>query len=513
MVNTLPSTKTRHSLPAFNSSNNGQSSSSVDRDSTHDVSNFQTIAARIRQLRDIISEMDEDRSFFLHALDRSLQEYSTVDSATVNPQAITNPQIQPPQRQQPQRQPQQRQESLASLASLQRAEQQFRQAVASIGGGETPAPARHQQERPARSPPSESMSDHRQSKRRKVDADDNREGAKGFSYSHYGQVSSVPLEMEVHSCKGASSEPDRRGNSPEHLLVNDGAIYRAQGGGCNIVLKHRGEIPFSLKKLIIKTPKSGCHDEMNVREGSVSISMVSDPRFLRTVASHASQSLIPSSRRSHRRNDPSGLFVSAMAPPASSRRVEAMRARTRLLRSRANPQPDLQIGTEQEDKSDDESTQHDAARDQLSISDLEPSNSSGSSPNIDTSDSESSDGIAGVAEALAHNLDSRQRELLEALGVHVPSRSSRNRALSPTTVFARPAAESRTRETDTMLPIARFSIEHERAAVQIRFNPPVSARYILIKMWAPFNPGRMDIESIIAHGFAGPRFFPSQEPR
>lgn len=205
--------------------------------------------------------MDEDRSFFLHALDRSLQEYNTVDS-TVNPQAITSPQRQPPARQPPpqQRQPQQRQESLASLASLQRAEQQFRQAVASIGGGETPA---RQPERPAaRSPPSESMSDHRQSKRRKVDADDNREGVKGFSYSHYGQVSSVPLEMEVHSCKGAVAEPDRRGNSPDHILVNDGAIYRAQGGCCNIVLKHRGEIPFSLKKLIIKTPKSGCHDEM-----------------------------------------------------------------------------------------------------------------------------------------------------------------------------------------------------------------------------------------------------------
>ncbi|KAF3482387.1 uncharacterized protein GIQ15_05146 [Arthroderma uncinatum] len=513
MVNTVPS-QTVLSLPLYES-NNGQSPPSVDRDSAHDVPSFQTIAARIRQLRDIISEMDEDRSFFLHALDRSLQEYNTVDS-TVNPQAITSPQRQSPPRQPPQRQPQQRQESLASLASLQRAEQQFRQAVASIGGGETPS---RQPERPTRPPPSDSMSDHRQSKRRKVDADDSREGAKGFSYSHYGQVSSVPLEMEVHSCKGASAEPDRRGNSPEHILVNDGAVYRAQGGCCNIVLKHRGEIPFSLKKLIIKTPRSGCHDEMNVREGTVSISMVSDPRFLRTVASHASQSIIPSSRRSHRRNEPSQAFSGAMAPPLNARRIESPSSalRARIQRARATQHQDAQVGTEQEDKSDDESTQHDAARDQLSLSDPEPSNSRDSSPNNETSDSESSDGIAGVAEALAQNLDSRQRQLLEALGVRVPShmhsRSSRNRPLSPTTVFARPAAETRNQETDTMTPIARFSIEHERAAVQIRFNPPVSARYILIKMWAPFNPGRMDIESIIAHGFAGPRFFPSQEPR
>ncbi|EFR00746.1 hypothetical protein MGYG_03751 [Nannizzia gypsea CBS 118893] len=576
---------------------------SFDRDSSHDVSNFQTIAARIRQLRDIISEMDEDRSFFLHALDRSLQEYNTADS-TVNPQAISNsnsistsnstsnsnssleplptlsqtlqrhvisqrearrqarmaPQQQqqqllqqqhllqqqqlqlqqqlqpPPPPPPPPRPPQQRQESLASLASLQRAERQFRQAIASIGAAETTS--RQPERPPARSPPTDSMSDHRQSKRRKIDADDSRDTTKGFSYSHYGQVTPVPLEMEVHSCKGGSSEPDRRGNnSPDHILVNDGVVYRAQGGFCNIVLRHRGEIPFSLKKLIIKTPKSGCHDEMNVREGTVSISMDSDPRFLRSVASCSADSMpgFPS-RRPRRRNEqlsPFAAATAAVAPMGNSRRPETSASilRSRMLRSRAGQQqqqlhqqqlllPDSQFGIvdDPEDKSEDESTQHDAARDQLTISDPEPSNSRDSSPNHDGSDSESSDGISGVAEALAQNLDTRQRQLLEALGVRVPYMqarpSHRHRALSPTTVFARPAAEAlHSQESETMQPVARFSIEHERAAVQIRFNPPVSARYILIKMWAPFNPGRMDIESIIAHGFAGPRFFPAQEPR
>lgn len=52
--------------------------------------------------------------------------------------------------------------------------------------------------------------------------------------------------------------------------------------------------------------------------------------------------------------------------------------------------------------------------------------------------------------------------------------SHRHRALSPTTVFARPAAETgQNQESDTMQPVARFAIEHERAAVKIRFNPPV----------------------------------------
>ncbi|EZF73810.1 hypothetical protein H105_04335 [Trichophyton soudanense CBS 452.61] len=551
---------------------------SFDRDSSHDLTSFQTIAARIRQLRDIISEMDEDRSFFLHALDRSLQEYNTADS-TVDPQAISNSSSEPlptlsqtlqrhvisqrearrqarqSQQQQQQQQPHppppppprpplQRQESLASLASLQRAERQFRQAIASIGAVESTP--RQPERSSARSPPTDSMSDHRQSKRRKIDADDSRDTTKGFSYSHYGQATSVPLEMEVHSCKGGSAEPDRRGNSPDHILVNDGVAYRAQGGFCNIVLRHRGEIPFSLKKLIIKTPKSGCHDETNVREGTVSIAMDSDSRFLRSVASCTADSMpgFPS-RRPRRRNEQLSPFTAAAMGNNRRPETSASILRARMLRTRASQQQYQAFdyppfsGIDVEDKSDDESTQLDAARDQLALSDTEPSNSRDSSPNHDGSDSESSDGISGVAEALAQNLDSRQRQLLEALGVRVPYMqarpSHRHRALSPTTVFARPAAETgQNQESDTMQPVARFAIEHERAAVQIRFNPPVyvllfvlsslthdmflltryrSARYILIKMWALYNPGRMDIESIIAHGFAGPRFFPSQEPR
>lgn len=36
-----------------------------------------------------------------------------------------------------------------------------------------------------------------------------------------------------------------------------------------------------------------------------------------------------------------------------------------------------------------------------------------------------------------------------------------------------------------------------------------SGRFILIKLWRPRNADNIDIESIIAHGYAGPRFFPS----
>jgi len=36
-----------------------------------------------------------------------------------------------------------------------------------------------------------------------------------------------------------------------------------------------------------------------------------------------------------------------------------------------------------------------------------------------------------------------------------------------------------------------------------------SGRYILLKLWSPARDKNIDIQSIVVHGFAGPRFFPA----
>jgi hypothetical protein len=38
-----------------------------------------------------------------------------------------------------------------------------------------------------------------------------------------------------------------------------------------------------------------------------------------------------------------------------------------------------------------------------------------------------------------------------------------------------------------------------------------AGKFILIKLWAPSQNSNIDIQSIVAHGFAGPRYFPSLE--
>lgn len=69
---------------------------------------------------------------------------------------------------------------------------------------------------------------------------------------------------------------------------------------------------------------------------------------------------------------------------------------------------------------------------------------------------------------------------------------------------------------ELMAPLAHFHIEKDRNKCTIRFDPPVSARFLLLKMWSPRHdphdvPKNIDIQGVVARGFAGPRFCPAVE--
>jgi hypothetical protein len=68
---------------------------------------------------------------------------------------------------------------------------------------------------------------------------------------------------------------------------------------------------------------------------------------------------------------------------------------------------------------------------------------------------------------------------------------------------------------ELMQPHAKFNIEKDKSICTIRFEPPVSGRFILLKMWSPQPEplSNIDIQGVIARGFAGPRYFPSMELR
>lgn len=67
---------------------------------------------------------------------------------------------------------------------------------------------------------------------------------------------------------------------------------------------------------------------------------------------------------------------------------------------------------------------------------------------------------------------------------------------------------------ELLSPHARFFIEKKKSKCTIRFDPPVTGRYILLKMWSTQNGnGNIDIQSVMAHGYAGPRYFPAMDLR
>lgn len=101
----------------------------------------------------------------------------------------------------------------------------------------------------------------RGAKRRKVDADPSSIGhLKGFSYGYRGQVVTGPLKMEIVYCDGGlHTEAARHGREYwlENVLRNDKSVYCTDNNKCDLVLRHMGETPFCLKKLVIKAPAKG----------------------------------------------------------------------------------------------------------------------------------------------------------------------------------------------------------------------------------------------------------------
>lgn len=66
---------------------------------------------------------------------------------------------------------------------------------------------------------------------------------------------------------------------------------------------------------------------------------------------------------------------------------------------------------------------------------------------------------------------------------------------------------------DNNVTCARFQIEEGKHKVAIRFVPPVSGRFILLKLWAGRNKVNVDVQTIIAQGYGTLRFFPAKSFR
>ncbi|PYH88445.1 hypothetical protein BO71DRAFT_391542 [Aspergillus ellipticus CBS 707.79] len=377
----------------------------------------------------------------------------------------------------------------------------------------------------------DSQTDRWRAKRRKLESDDNREGLRGFCYGQYGQVVPGALRMELASCDGGTYEPGGESSWPENILRNDASVYCTKSDRCNLILKHQGESPFCLKKIVIKAPKSGY--DAPIREGMVFVSMSSDELLARTAAFE----IQGEATRSLRRNRPSGMppsqeYLNAYRPPLQS--LDRGSVMGHLSDSESDstddagdagpsvgnepdPMSSFRITTDYDERSDGRSDRDSQDDEAFSLTDTE-SLSMGrmDEDNIVCSDSDmsiSDDDVPGQStfarrrQELSRRIRAMRRRY--AADREGQARRRPNAAMPPPPPGPRAETAARGSDPALMKPHARFFIERNKSMVSIKFDPPPSGRYILVKLWSPHSGRNIDIQSIIAYGYAGTRFFPA----
>lgn len=122
-------------------------------------------------------------------------------------------------------------------------------------------PPRHGLRRP-RSVSFDTSTQHDRRKRRRIENTAVEVNAK-IEYGWWGQVVSGKLQMHIVSSDGEMMplpRPCEGTFAVENVLKDDQTIYYTNGTACNIVLRHEGDTPFSLERLVIKGPTMGFTD-------------------------------------------------------------------------------------------------------------------------------------------------------------------------------------------------------------------------------------------------------------
>lgn len=327
------------------------------------------------------------------------------------------------------------------------------------------------------SPPAQlGRDEHGRQKRRKLETDDNREGFKGFNYGLYGQVMPGELKMEIASCDGGNYDPDGVCSRPENVLNNNQTVYSTKEDRCNLVLCHRDEAPFCLKKIVIRAPQGGfdapyvphlvCQVQTNsnrIQEGMVFVAMTSDELLART-AQYQIQYSNPRQRRRFRRSGlpPSQEYLSGFRPPLQNlERTVLMGPNSHSVSdSSEDPQAHFRITTEYDENSEDNA--YPEPDDMTADFDATQEPTQRYMSDTDETPSEEEDEMNGFH--LRRTQSRRPRR--GAFGRYPDQRVRRE----PSLVHPNPPESSHSAEV--LKPHARFFIEREKSMVTIKFDPP-----------------------------------------
>ncbi|KAA8577002.1 hypothetical protein EYC84_007021 [Monilinia fructicola] len=362
----------------------------------------------------------------------------------------------------------------------------------------------------------------RRVKRRKLDQDNKKDSWEGFKYGRYGQVEPGTLQMEIVSCDGGLFQNGVEGEyGLENVLKDDNTVYCTKSNRCNMILKHQGETTFSLTEIVIRAPHKGY--TAPVQEGMVFVSGTSNDLLTRTAQYQIQYSSPP-------RNPERPPIMSIRHNPdgTSSMTTAQVRAGRLVALGAQDPECDLntpyvpptaqipsdftnitspyqvtmECSSDFSDNDDQPLRTRGAYR--IRVRDIEDLN-----PRLD--DGESSDDEDFSTPYRLTNSNYRYDPT-----IILPRSRRRETASNITLAEAAEASQIATQEAvravggELMVPHAKFFIERDKSKCTIKFSTPISGKYILLKLWSPDgrSDGNIDIQSVVAKGFAGPRFFP-----
>ncbi|KAI1000356.1 hypothetical protein K3495_g7836 [Podosphaera aphanis] len=365
--------------------------------------------------------------------------------------------------------------------------------------------------------------DNRRAKRRKLNPENSNSRFSAFNYGRFGQVEPGKLKMEIVSCDGGIFDGTDSQHPAENILENDSTVYCTKANRCNLILRHQGATVFCLKELCIKAPHSGY--TAPVQEGMVFISMTSDDLLART-AQYQIQYSPPRSRQDSYNSDLPSLIsirrgeVGTMTDAQIrarrlfniGRQDEECDHRTAQIPLDFTPEygPPFNVTTECSDSESDELTSHSinrgSTRSRLRLTATDDSDGNDDDEEDHDDDDERNSWQNHFIRIRNHNYRRqrlRRRETASNITLLEAAQSSKAASQDATKHI----------EGGLMSPHARFFIERDKSKCTVKFDPPVSGRFILLKMWSPHHDasGNIDIQSVVVTGFAGPRYFPAMK--
>ena len=381
----------------------------------------------------------------------------------------------------------------------------------------------------------------RHAKRRKLNHHNVPAETKSYKYGHYGQVEPGRLKLDLYSCDGGVLNERGPIYYGEHnILKHDQSVYCSKTPKCNIILRHHDRTDFCLEKLYIVAPNSGF--TAPVKEGSVTVGMTVEELIAMTDLSvPAVQARVPRDPALANVNAERLSLLESMRDPELSRAMAARQAggfspfgldddQRRDYTDYWSGSPGIEEGTpidaegdwpplqptprtqrNARSRYDGEEPQSAAILDSgLMVTMLQGGEAAW--PEDQTSPAVMADRVQRVQSAYLEDeeyeetrgMDPRYASSYSRLRRGLRNGAQRSREETP-----EPATEtgSGSRGVTTV----KFRIKTGQSRLTIKFDPPVSGTCILLQLQGPPNGPNMDIQSVLASGYAGPRFFPAQQ--